>query len=148
MSQENAFHLAEYSALRQELVAHQVRQNNAILFSLTSNAAVIAWLTSGIAKDIGPLVQLGSWIPFLITIIGITFYLHSSRDIGRIARYCKTLEEKFGSQGLGWETYLDVMARKERPRFRTRYLTYPIFALQLILSLAIALLISLKPHLG
>jgi hypothetical protein len=148
MGQEDAFHLAEYAALRQELVAHQARLNNAILFSLTSNAAVIAWLTSGTAKEIGPLVQFGSCIPFLITAIGITFYIHSSRDVRRIAGYCKILEQNFGRQGLGWETYLNVMAGKERPRFRTRYLTYPIFFLQLILSIAIALVMNLKPHLG
>jgi hypothetical protein len=140
MEQERKnFHFVEYTALRQELVSHQHRQGNSVIYSLTANAFVIAWLTSGSHKGtLNFLILCGAWIPLLVSLMGLIFYMYATRDVGRIAEYCKKLETKFGSSDLGWEN----TSKDRKTRIRSKYVFYPIFALQIFLSIAIGMLVS------
>lgn len=115
------FHLAEYNALRAEILDHSgalittaqyavAASAGLYFFLLTLSPAVLAALTLH-----GSLSML-SFLPTFFMIFGLAINFQKHAQINRIGTYILLLEAKLGDSDLGWEQFLrDPKRRPKRP---------------------------------
>ena len=146
---KNGFLLAEYKALRDEILLHSKARTMAVLYTIAANASILAFIASDAFQksQFSKFIFIIGWIPLLLTIAGYFYYYESAKNISRIARYIKKLERHFvepeakpeAELEFGWEHNLDD---KERKIFRARYVYHPIFILQIVFSVLVGLIVS------
>lgn len=100
---ESEFHLAEYSALRDEILDKSRFIDQSWRLMIVAVAGILAWvLTTGQSAD--SIVRIAaSWLPAAMSLF---FHWHRNENIvaiRRLASYVHTLEERFADDGLGWE---------------------------------------------
>ena len=100
----NAFHLTEYSALRAELTAKSQQISDSMRLLVFGVPALIAWLL----VQSNELDRVTSFIAAWLPLIATNFFSGYRKDliigIKRIAIYSKKVEERYGDDGLGWES--------------------------------------------
>ena len=111
--EQRQFHLVEYKILKGEIAEAFKELFQVVLFSITVNAAIVAFVTSH-----GDIERRGSFrfvsvIPLFVAVVSYVLYLIRRRSINRITEYLYKLEEVFSAKGLGWERFYawDIHAR-------------------------------------
>ncbi|MCB1382576.1 MAG: hypothetical protein KDJ73_06535 [Notoacmeibacter sp.] len=97
------FHLAEYAALRDEILDKSRFIDQSWRLMIVAVAGILAWvLTTGQNAD--TIVRIAaSWLPAAMSLF---FHWHRNENIvaiRRLALYVRALEERFADDGLGWE---------------------------------------------
>jgi hypothetical protein len=114
------FHIAEYNMLRNALTGHFEAREKLLIYPILANAAVVAWIMSIIGNNIHkPLLELASFLPFLISAISGMIYIGRGWNIRRIEVYCLLLEKNFAVEGLGWQHF--YFSEIKSTRFPRRY---------------------------
>jgi hypothetical protein len=140
------FHIAEYTALRAELLSHVKSSYDAVTYVSIANAAIFSWLISAISANRNyALCVVVAWLPFLLTLVGWALFLTRNAAIARLAAYFKLMEKVLSIDGLGWERF--AMTYKGR-YFRTRHLFHVIFLVNLVLSVSLGVLMTFHIGLG
>ena len=103
--EQRAYHLEEYKCLKQEIADAFKESFQVVVFSVTANAAIIAFIaTHGDATTQGAF-RLLSAIPLFVAGASYALYLMRRRTISRIAQYLFRIEDVFAAEGLGWERF-------------------------------------------
>jgi hypothetical protein len=100
--------LAEYQALRAELLVHTVTQRNALVATWTVGAALF---TIGVQQGAGQLFLL---IPIVTFLFGLQ-WAHAASSVMVIGGYIQNHIEKH-TAGLCWEAYVNCVKRKRKVR--------------------------------
>lgn len=106
-SEARAFHTVEYTLLRQELSNNAQSAQEALIYSIVANAAIVAWVSLNIeqSKSLGNVLSVAAWLPVLITLSAWFINIIRRRQVWRIATYCSVLEKALGSTDYGWESF-------------------------------------------
>jgi hypothetical protein len=102
------FHVAEFVALKNEVLEDVKTANKNFQYAATLSGGVVAWLLSTEGHTgVWPLALIvASFIPFLFTLLIGIDTLSIERRFSIKGAYLKRLEEEFGyGEGLGWEKY-------------------------------------------
>jgi len=134
---EIEFHVAELTAIRQEMV-EQIRQaQNGVLLSLVSNAVIASWISTQLFGH-GPIdrvVVIASWIPLALTVVAWLYRAQRVEAMRDMAKYVKEIEQRLAIDGMGWETFRQrVVLSKRKRRGGVFYLTNFVFLAQTVLS--------------
>lgn len=131
------FHLAEYAALREEVLLAIKNSQNGVFLSLIANAGLVSWLTtqSTIEKISITLMPVAAWLPLFISILAIVYYGQRVSQMHRATDYIFTLEKELAAEGLGWQHYLLEKNKRRYTIFRTRTLNYFLLLVQTALAL-------------
>jgi hypothetical protein len=138
--------LAEYVALRAEIVQHVDLQWKTTVILLTSTGAVFGFALSSAGRL--PLLLIAPYSSYILC----TRWLHSQALIERAACYIRTRLDVKVPGGLGWEQWLIAetpnigLFRQALHKARTRptALTYPGLSLLALATVAVWFLASVK----
>lgn len=110
MSKE--FHLAEYSALRNEMI-ELIREIGLLnRFFLVSVAVSVAWLLGESGKLDRITSFIGAWLPYFIAQWLSAYRRGLSGAIKRVGEYLLELEQSYASPELGWQAFLNKRGSK------------------------------------
>jgi hypothetical protein len=134
------FYIAEYSALRSQLVDLYKTSNNWMIYVTSANFFLVAW-TAKADCSTNKLCLVTSWLPLVITSIGFALYLIHARTIDIIIAYLATIERKFDPDG-----GFDVFFKKRTASCitSTRKVTTLIYLLQLAFSICFLMIFEIE----
>lgn len=124
MSGDNAFklHLAEYQALRAEILAQQSVRAHTFQYGVAAIVAIWAFLlTETIAPELSVLAVFAWWLPVFVALAGLGLNYSASIGVKQAGAYLAMIEERYGDPALrGWENSLirlrDPELKTDRPR--------------------------------
>ena len=104
-NEQRQYHLEEYKCLKNEIAESFKESFQVVVFSVTANAAIIAFVSSH-----SDLAGHGAFrflyaIPLFVAFVSYALYLLRRRSISRIAQYLYRLENAFAAKDLGWERF-------------------------------------------
>jgi hypothetical protein len=120
------FHIAEYSALRSQLVDLYKTSNNWMIYVTSANFFLVAW-TEKAGCGTNKLCHVTACLPIIVTLIGFALYWIHARTTDAIIDYLNETEKKFYSDG-GCGAFLKN--RKTGRIISTRRVTSSIYVLQ------------------
>jgi hypothetical protein len=130
------FHIAEYTALRAELLSNVKSSYDAVTYVSIANSAIFSWLAKAITSNANyALCVVAAWFPLLLTLGGWALFLNRNAAIARLSAYFRLVEDVMSSDGLGWERYAPTHKRR-------RHVFHMIFLVNLILSISLGVLIT------
>jgi hypothetical protein len=140
------FHIAEYTALRQELSENAKSAQNAFVYSSAANAIIASWLIVNVGEpgSKANILALGSLLPAFVTANAwVLFYVRRER-VSRIGKYCEVLERRLGLDGLGWSRFRNELGGRPAVPFLTSKRVFNLlFMFQMALSLYLAYYITI-----
>ncbi len=104
------FYIAEYAALRSQLVDLYKTSNNWMIYVISANFFLVAW-TAKAACNTNKLCQVTAWLPLIITLIGLFLYRIHARTIAVIISYLAVIEGKFDTTEGGFGKFFDKETR-------------------------------------
>ena len=130
------FHIAEYTALRAELLSNVKSSYDAVTYVSIANSAIFSWLAKAITSNANyALCVVAAWFPLLLTLGGWALFLNRNAAIARLSAYFRLVEDVMSSDGLGWERFALTHERR-------RHVFHMIFLVNLILSIFLGVLIT------
>jgi len=142
-SEENhfAFHLEEYTSVRNEIELLRKNTDDLLLYSSIANAAIASWIASflfdGHPQD-GLLFSGVSWLPSLVLILTFLVYLRRRYSANSLVRYIEKLENEYARENLGWFSN----NKTESKYFRTHHIFYFAYGLQLIIYITFGVYVT------
>lgn len=108
--------LAEFSALREEIIHRQAQQSSLFLFQLTSSGAIFAFVLSNQGKE--PLLLV---VPVVSYLLASRYAMHHLAN-ENLGRYIRDILAPSVSGALGWEGWI----RSQPSAIRQRFFVHPI----------------------
>jgi len=109
------FHLAEYSALRDEILEKSRFIDQSWRLMIIAVAGILAWVLSTGQNAEAPIRIAAAWLPAAISFFFLWHRKENIQAIRRLAEYIQKLEERFAEHGLGWERRLPVDELQSQP---------------------------------
>lgn len=111
---QREFHMEEFRQLKMEITALLSRIGYLFRYSLISSAIIYSWLVTQAThfSSAGPcltlpkdLVIYSLWIPPIFVLLSGVIASLTFSHVHVVGSYIKTVEEKLGASGLGWEQH-------------------------------------------
>lgn len=140
------FHLAEYGALRAE-VLELIKEIEVLnRFFLVSVAVSVAWLLNESGKLDRITSFIGAWMPYFVAQWFSAYRRDLSRAIGRLGDYLLKLEQTYALPELGWQK---LLSQQRNALFGRAGMVNRLVALAtLIFAFYYAVRFSLNLHVG
>lgn len=113
MNEEHALklHLAEYTALRAEILSQQAVRQQTFQLGVAAIVAIWAFLLSEIIKPDLLLMEIAAWwLPVPVAAAGLVMNYTAAKGVKQAGAYLAMIEEKYADADLkGWENTLIYM---------------------------------------
>jgi hypothetical protein len=130
-----AFLLAEYQCLRNEIDSTMKDMRTFAMYSIIATGAIWAWLLTGNANDMFHILR---FLPSVIVLILYVYIKVIIRDIHMIGSYISKIEALFAlPDGLGWETQLKCIRWAKKRIWLEHVYWFLIFAANVVTAICL-----------
>ena len=143
------FHLEEFRQLRAEILLRSRIQIQLEAFTVVAVGLLFWFLATNsqiLRERPGAAQILAWWSPLLIVLAGYVWWRMYVRRNYRIATYVLKLEERFATQGLGWEHFLLETSKRHGGRRRRIPMVRNFFWIALAILSILTSAIFTMPH--